>query len=366
MSMRVGIVTVYDSANIGSFMQALAMQEVVKMHGGEPYMIKIRSRFKSWIIFQKYVFQPDEKMLKKTCKYLIGSIKHPKQVLARHNRFLEYSNDWSVFDRIVTAEEANKIGMDAVLLGSDEIWNSNFKAFLNPLLYGIGLSSNKKFAYAVSVGGMDRNNWKRYTDYFDAIKKLNGIYARDKKTVQYLHDYGVEASGMICDPTLQCDIRSYMKSNKRNAVSGKYIVVYSYSVSKTMQEHIKLFAKKNGLKTVALSLEQPWCDEYINCSPLEFGDVLKNAEYVYTSTFHGTIFSVLYHKRFITVSVLDKVHDVAKLMGVSSQYIQKECNYDEFETVITNTINYTEVDREIEKLKDHAYSIYESALGEVI
>ena len=52
--MRVGIVTVHDSSNVGSYLQALAMQELIKQHGDTPYIIKTRSLFSTLCLFLGY------------------------------------------------------------------------------------------------------------------------------------------------------------------------------------------------------------------------------------------------------------------------------------------------------------------------
>ncbi len=363
--MKIGIVTVYDSANIGSFLQALGMQELVKMHGDTPYMIRSRSHFKAFCIFAGYICAPDENVLRNVLRHIKFTIRHPKVIYDCFKRYKKYKKDWCIFDNIVSVKQANKMKLDRLLLGSDEMWNSNYKAFLNLYLYGIGINAAKKYGYAVSVGKMDENNWSRYTELRHGIEKLDGILARDKRTTNILAKYGINTNQMICDPTIQCDIRDLMDEEENNMTfDSEFIAVYSYGLPARIKECVRRFAKENGLKTVAVSLPQSWCDEYINISPLEFGHILKKAKYVVTSTFHGTIFSVLYKKQFVSQPSSTKVEEIIDLLGIPEKLIKENCSYIDFKKAISDNNDYVAVDDTIRRLRKESFALYESYIKE--
>lgn len=361
--MKVGIVTVYDSANIGSFLQALGMQELVRMHGDTPYMIRTRSKFKTFCIFAEYICAPDENVLKNVCKHIKFTVKHPKLIYERLKKYRNYKRDQEVFDNIISVKQANKMQLDILLLGSDEIWNSNWKAFLNPYLYGIGITASKKYGYAVSVGGMSENNWNRYRELKRGIENLDGIFARDKRTVDILAKYGINVISTICDPTLQCDLKPIVNKDNTN-LNYDYIAVYTYGLPKRIEEYVTRFAKENGLKTVAVSLYQGWCDEYINISPLEFAQVLKNAKYVVTSTFHGTIFSTLYKKQFVSYPSTPKVGEITQLLGIQKKSVKKDCDYADFKEAAYDSVDCVAVDERIMRLRNEGFAMYETYIKE--
>ena len=363
--MKIGIVTVYDSANVGSYLQALAMQELVKMHGDEPYMIKSRSKLKVFCIFAEYIFAPGQKLFKGICKYAYFTVRHPKTIYRRILKFVRYKRGWKEFDKIISVKKANKMNLDAVLIGSDEIWNSNYKAFLNEHLYGIGIKAKKKIAYAISCGSMKEDNWKKYPKLLEGIKQLTYIFPRDMRTYEILNKYGLQPKSLICDPTLQYSLIQKLDNAAPIDVGQKYMLIYTYGVGVSLQKSIREYAKSKGLKTVAVSLNNRWCDEYINCTPMEFGNLVKNAECVVTSTFHGTIFSILYKKKVVVCSAVTKVKEIIELLDIKNIEITDDCSAEELDGLIEAEKGYDRVFDKISKIQKEALEIYDCYLEEV-
>ena len=289
--MKVGIVTVHDSANIGSFLQALGMQELVRQNGDEPFVIKTRSEFSTFCLFLGYYNVPGIRSVKKFMYFVAGRLKHFPQTWKMIKKYAVYKREREVFENIISVNKSKKIKLDVLLLGSDEIWNTKKVTFRNPLLYGIGILAPKKLGYAISIGDMEQSGWNQYEELLAGIKNLDGILVRDERTRKVIENYEIQVDERICDPTLQVDIRKYMKTTSEVKLPvDDYIAVYSYSVDENTKKIIQRIAEKNHLKTVAISLEQPWCDEYINCSPLEFGAVFSKANMYILLLFMGQFF----------------------------------------------------------------------------
>ena len=158
-----------------------------------------------------------------------------------------------------------------------------------------------------------------------------------------------------------------MKSlDEVNIPKEDYIAIYSYSVDEHSEKIIRNFARKNNLKTVAVSLPQKWCDEYINCSPLEFGAILSGARYVYTSTFHGTIFSILYHTQFVVNPFSQKVTDVLELLGLTEFIINSDCTEIQFDELIKQDRCYSKVEERILNLRKQSGFLYQSLFNKGI
>ena len=357
--MKVAVATVHDSANIGSVLQAIGMQELIKLHGDEPIILKTRSEFTSFCLFIGYNNSPD-------VRSLMGYLKHIKRILFNPGKFIKgcqrysaYKRDRKILDNVCSVKKQNESPADVLLLGSDEIWNSNQPAFLNPYLYGHGINAEKKLGYAVSLGNMDIENFKKHPKLLSYIKELDFVLARDNRTKNILEENNVSVNDIICDPTLQVDIRKYMIKSNVNIPKDKYIAVYSYSVDNSMKKIICEFARKQGLKIVSVSLMLDWCDEYINCSPLEFGEILKNAEYVYTSTFHGTIFSALYHAKFISQCRMPKIKEVLGVLGLEYRGIDDACSLTRFENIIESEFDEEKFEARLKALRIKSFKLYE-------
>ena len=358
--MKVGIVTVHDSSNLGSFLQALGMQELVIQNGDEPVFLRTRSRFTTLCLYLGYNNAPSVRSVKSFLRFCAGSIKSLEHAKEKYKKYVTYKKDWSHFGEIVSVRRSQHKQLDVLLLGSDEIWNTRRPAFQNPFLYGIGILAKRKYGYAVSVGNMDLNGFDQYPDLIEGLKKLDGILVRDKYTAEVLKGYGVQTVARICDPTLQVDIRKYMKKMEDVKIPKcDYIAVYSYIIDDETRELIRKIANKYHLKTVAVSLPQVWCDEYLNCSPLEFGAILSGARYVYTSTFHGTIFSALYHTQFVVKPSSQKVIDVLEILGLSDLSLPEECTEAEFEKILFQKHDYQMVEERILQLRKESQNFYQ-------
>lgn len=362
--MKIGVVTVHDSSNLGSFLQAFSMQELIKQHGDDPVIIKTRSSFTTFCLYLGYNNARAVRSLKRFLFFLLQCTRDISNLKKRYQKYKKYKKDWDKFEQIISVSKANtRIKLDVLLLGSDEIWNVNQPAFQNPYLYGDGIKSDKKIAYAVSLGNATVDKMKLFPHLIDKIKLLNAVFYRDERTQSVLADCGVEVNERVCDPTIQIDIKKYMKSiDEVDLPDAPYIAVYSYIVTKEHKSWIQRFARENNLKTLAVSLPQEWCDAYMNCSPLEFGAVLEKAKYVYTTTFHGTIFSALYHKNFVATAILPKVSDVLQLLGLEKHSIPENCSYDTFSHLLKCEYCFEEMEKILFKLRGESYRIYEKAV----
>ncbi|MBQ9737115.1 MAG: polysaccharide pyruvyl transferase family protein [Clostridia bacterium] len=362
--MKVGIVTVHDSTNIGSYMQALGLQEVVKQHGDTPYFIKTRSLFSTLCLFLGYNTAKSVRSFKSFVWFCLSLIKHPKMTAEKYKKYKTYRKDWMLYENIISVKSANAKKLDVVLLGSDEIWNVQKPTFQNPYFYGIGLKAGKKAGYAVSLGKATKEELVPFEHLRDGIRELDSILYRDDYTKDMLKEFGIESTERICDPTLQADIRKYMKKPEEvDLPKEDYIAVYSYRLDKTTIEWIKRFAKENGLKIAAISLPQSWCDFYINCSPSEFGAALSKARYVYTNTFHGTIFSSLYHTKYVALATQPKVMDVLKLLGLEDHALPEELDYEAFSNMLKRDYDFSNMEEKIVDLRKASHKAYEKLMS---
>ena len=94
---------------------------------------------------------------------------------------------------------------------------------------------------------------------------------------------------------------------------------------------------------------------------IKTGESILGAEYIITNTFHGTIFSLLNKKKFVSIPNSQKVVDVIQKVKLEQQAIYN-CNYDEFKSKLDNTIDYDSVYCEILKWRDNTINILKNIL----
>ena len=155
---------------------------------------------------------------------------------------------------------------------------------------------------------------------FDEIKAMFNKFAfisvRDNNSKNVLNEMGFEVCKHL-DPVLVYD---FCKDAKNPSIDIKdYIIVYAYTgrLSTAERKRIKTFAKKYEKKIVSIGYYSDIADYNIVCNPLEVFGYFKNADYIITDTFHGTIFSIKMNSKFCTIirdSNKNKLNDLLRTL----------------------------------------------------
>ena len=310
--MNIGIVTVYDAvSNIGSYLQAYAMKLVLEDMGHQVFFLE-----KTSVPSQIWA--------------------HIRKLNPKRSFFLRLQsglNYWQVSREFsfIQPEQA-EAKLDALLFGSDEIWNLDNPYFADPLFFGQN-SSLPKAAYAVSAGAMTLETTKKYGSLLQQICRFQRVLVRDDRTWELVRCLTGSDSPLVCDPTMLVDISRL--STACSVPKKPYILVYSYGLDPPMIDHIRRFAAEKELQIVSAHFWHHFCHRTIPCKPLQFGPLMAQAEYVFTSTFHGAVFAMCHHTRCCILPVREKVRDVVLRMGQSNRLIAPDDNYQRFKTIIS-------------------------------
>lgn len=323
--MKIGIVTIYNGNNFGAYLQAYALKKYLGKQGNSVYHIKINKDSEAKVYFYRWV----SKRWLKGIPYAFRYLKYGRK------KYKYFKTAWKEFSVVNT-----DTSFDAVILGSDEIWNVNNTPFKNPLFYGIGLRANKTIAYAPSIGSYDAVNVPDYVK--NAVNDLSAVLVRDDATKKYAEEFTDKSVNIVCDPTLLYDFENQTlpKCDDDYIEKNKYILIYAYTYTENEKKWIRKYADKKGLKIVTTGFYEEWCDHCVNCSPLCFLDVIKKAEIVYTSSFHCGIFSMYAGKRMIVKGTKQKVSDLFRRIGVENVLINVADSYEKFEEVANAEIDF--------------------------
>lgn len=328
------ILTVWDAPNYGSFLQAVSMKTFLEKKGYEVSFVQYRNRF------EKYLFLFEKK------KQLLF---HPFFSLKRASHFLATFNTV----RTTEMEAAIKGDYDLYIIGSDEIWNiKNDPYFSKGYFYGQGFPREKTIIYSVSAGTSSPKDIQENPTISNYISEASSnLSVRDINTSEVVANIIGGNVKITCDPTFLVNKEEYVKEYK-NKLPENYIVVYSYRIPKKLEENIVRFAKEENLKIVSLCNYYSFCDYNLSCSPLEFPDIIKHSNYTVITTFHGTIFSVLNHKQFISATDKQKTVDLLGRLGLSNRLVDENVDYDSFSDKLKNIIDYKKVDKKIKTMRD--------------
>lgn len=340
--MKITIVTVYEpSANLGSFLQCYALKTFLEECGHEVYIVEKTER-------------------KLTIKSLLKI--NPKRAF-----FLRLKKGyWMIKDlrrfNLINQKKWNPEQFDAVIYGSDEIWNLHNPYFRDKLFWGIGVNV-PKIGYGISVGHMSDEEFFSYPDFTKAISDFKVIYTRDIRSKQLLTPLGHVHEQLVCDPTMLVNLDKCSEDIK--LPSKPYLLVYTYGLSNDHIHLVKKFAQEKKLQIVTPCFWHTWSDKVIECSALQFSTLIAGAEYVFTTTFHGAVFTMLNHKRCCIFSQRDKVQAIVQQLGVSSHLIPQDCTYEKFSEVMEIEFPTHVFENNLLNLRNYSQDVLKQSLSSI-
>ena len=211
--------------------------------------------------------------------------------------------------------------------GSDQIWNPN--AVRNLYLQTFVSEPYRKISYAASIG---RDSFSDYEAniMIPAINRFGTIGVREKTAKELLSKYISQPVTTVLDPTFLLPIEEWEKVSTKRLIDEKYALVYFFSDSLEVRKKAQEFCKERGLKLVVI----PYAKQEYNLSdskgpgtrmndvgPREFVSLIKNAEFVFTDSFHGAVFSLIHQIPFAVfernksghVSMNSRLYDLLEL-----------------------------------------------------
>lgn len=334
--MKIGILTVFDAVNYGSFLQAFCLQEYLKRKGHEVIMIKKNSIiYEKWRFTSLFTYNPQKMRF--------------KLQLARG-----YFKSWKVFNI-----EKNPKALDVLLVGSDEMWELNNITFKSiPEYFGNNINAKKKITYAVSSNSTKKEDILKYPFIQEGLKSFSSVAVRDKSTYDAYAPYVRVTPQYTADPTLIMDLRNYLVETKLN----NYILCYTYTFKDYMIEAVKKLANITGKKVVVAGQNYGWADLCIPATPFEFLGLIKGADFIVTDTFHGTTLSIALKKEFVSFAYKEKVYRALELFNL----LNRDANmHNDLLDFYNSKINYSDTyEYYIKPLQNKSLDYLESAIGE--
>lgn len=291
--MKIGILTFDHALNYGAILQAYALQQALK-----------KLNIKNEII--DYRCQAFEKQYKSFWGQgtAVGKLKHAllyfqnRRIRVRfsefHNRFLFSSSEC-----YRNAEEVSSANSryDFFLSGSDQVWNTSLTEFDKTYFLSFVVDNRKKISYAASFGVPDLP--KTLQEQSRALlNSFYGLSVREQDGADIVRDLTDREAQVHVDPVLLLTTDDWMRFVKPVA-ERNYIFVYLLAKTATVFRFIEKLSEKTGCGVLWFGpgVRRPIHAKYIRTGgPDEFLSYLANSRYVVTNSFHGTAFSILFHK----------------------------------------------------------------------
>lgn len=371
--MKIGIITLHASENFGSILQAFALQSYLNSKGHDAYIIDYTytNDYKQYNLF--YI-APGYfvKSLAKDILYFDRKRKRKKVFLDFSNSKLKKTNK-SYYDND-DLSELNK-EFDAFICGSDQIWNPNcLKAIVPAFFLDFADDNKRKIAYAPS---MPIDPGEKYYDQIKRlVNRLDYVSVREDISVNILKErIGIRQDVInVCDPTLLLPGKFYidlfdLHKQETSALRNDYIFVYILGDIGTSQNLIKEAINiQNKTHMPIYYVSNRKIREFVHnknkyllgIGPSEFLKFIYNSNAILTDSFHATVFSILFEKRFISFGRNESESRVKNLLSESG--LMDHYGSDYSSECLTKNIPYKTILRKIHLMRENGERYLEKTL----
>lgn len=355
--MKIGILTQHFLLNYGGIIQNFALQQVLLELGHEPLTFEHDTCYSR----TRWLLRTAKQILK--TRSLKGLPVYPTyQGRIGNKNFIKFvlKNIRSVTVKDFTPDLTQKYGLDAYIVGSDQVWRPAFN--LGPRLGNMFLDfagdDVNKISYAASFGCKE---WE-YTEEQERMcgklaKRFDAISVREASGVDLCKEhFGVDAT-LVLDPTLLLNKEDYGKVCHDVPKKEKHIFVYSLVVSEGVLAVAEKVAEAMGLSIIVKQAGRKLKKEdTIEDWFAEFRD----ADYVVTDSFHGMVFSIIFNKPFSIVMNPSGGND--RYLSLLSQLgLMERIVSDELQPVFS-AIDWSDVNHRLTELRKASFEFLKTNL----
>ena len=345
--MKIGILTYHRSHNYGALLQAIALRKVLADMGHQVSFIDY------WPAYHRHMYalfsfswMMSRMGIKGKLNYLKSCISNWKYRKKRKDNFEAF-----IADYIEPYTSSVDKAYDIIVHGSDQIWRKQPELEpYNPVYFGKhNIKASKKISYAASMSILPKRDSDKQ-EIKNLLSNLNIISVRERDLFEIVKSMGYTEVHHDLDPTLLLASNDWVEMfNLMKKESGeKYALYYkikdSFNVSSLQQ-----FASARGLKLKIVhskAIGQNTDSKITTDDPRQFLELIYNADFVFTSSFHGLAFSLLFHKPFLA-SFINNAGRAASLLsdvGLSDHLVlakikklsyPNDINYKYVETCLT-------------------------------
>lgn len=305
MGKKLGILTFHASYNCGSMLQAYALQKILKNKFNTDSEI-IDFSNKEQKRMYSILYKP--RNLKDFCRNCLNLFFYNK--INSHNKdYIKFSKDNLIkskesYHKLEELDE-EKLEYDMYITGSDQVWNINAKDFDDTYFLPF-VKKKSKIAYAVSLGATNINLSDGKEKFKKYINEFKDISVREKNAQKWIGQIYNKEVKICVDPTLLLSENEWEPIIGKREIKGKYILWYCMIYKKEIRKIIEKISKKYKMPVYVLDAKE-WSRRGLflhgiklakNGGPSSYLSLVKNAEMIITSSFHGSVFCSKFKKNF--------------------------------------------------------------------
>lgn len=383
MKNKVGLCIVYKNWNYGSILQSYATLVELKSLNIDYEIIRYEKKrdMRFYVSALPRLLNKDMMYSKlRSLKRKLGKIQNKEFVANDKIRAIKFSEfiheHFDCFSDVIT--DYDKLKNEAkrfsdVIVGSDQLW---LPAGLETNFFNLMFVPDNvnKIAYAASFGVSvipDRQKEKTIT----YLNRINHISVREHSGKKIIKELTGREVPVIVDPTLVISKEQWDQFiPDQRIINESYIFCYFLGNNPSQREEVKKLSDETGLKIVTLR----HLDEYIrsdetfgdyapyDVGPAEFVNLVRHAAYICTDSFHGSVFSLINHKQFVSFNRYSEGIN-SRNSRLDTLFINAGVNRRFSGNIIADMmkpIDYEMVDANLEKCRKFAQDYIKGALND--
>ena len=388
---KIGIAAVTYKDNFGSALQTYATQYTLEKLGYDARIFEIKSVHRG-IKIKKLLYYAGRLFDSVEAKYLFANLKSRsrKQVSVssdqfandmkvRHQTYSDFNKRWNKMLPTVKgwrglSKQASE--MDAVIVGSDQLWRpSNIVGCYYTLEFVP--DDIKKISFSTSFGVPELpSRLHKHAKKF--LSRIEYISVREDSGAEIVKKESGRDATVVCDPTMMLTAEEWMHiQEEKPFAEGKYILMYLMGDNPEQREFVKALGKATGCRIIGLlhgatyiSYDEDVVDEKpYNVGPSEFVNLIRNAQYVCTDSFHCCVFSILNSTKFFAFrrwpdgskfSANDRLYTLLKFTGLESRMLM---GTEDIDKCIDDQIDFKDVLEKVAQRRKESMDYLVNALN---
>ena len=389
--MKIGIITFHFPYNCGAVLQCAALQTVLQRLGHQVEVIDYRP----WYHQNRYTYlknplqfavsrykelKPDTPALLKAAKFGmgfvrgVGSWKHYPERKPQDDKFSSFRRNF--LSQTETYRTLRKLRStppecDMYICGSDQLWNCHLteKRFDRAYFLDFGKDNVTRVSYAVGADFTECED--KSVSLEELLSRFDAISLRENKCLDAVKScVGNIPVTRSIDPTLllaRGDYRQFTHHGKLE--ENKFILTYTMpnESQQRVYEAAEILSARTGMKIIDISGNPSGSNRRIKdnrlCGPDEFLWYVENADYVMTNSFHGTVFSVIFGKPFVTIPHSETGNRVTELLdslSLEDRYTNSPADAAE---LVGKSVDYDSVSRSLNPLREQSMSYLQDCIS---
>ncbi len=384
--MRIGVLTLFHgNRNWGGNLQGYALKSYIEENFPNCSADLIQYRSGKNVIYKNKLEQmlqygPIEAIKKISQQFSKKKTPGDDLLKDRIKRFEMFQKKYQTNKHIYKDEDLQDLAeeYDCLICGSDQVWNPNVA---RPGFFLEGVTGTKKVSYAASIA-RDSLSKKEADAIISLIEQFDCISVREKTAKTILDGYltGKKDVQEVLDPALMLTKEQWSQYiGDQEDKTEPYALAFFFSDSLSYRKKIEQYCAKHHLKLVGI----PHATNYIrndeigdyekayDVGPIEFLRLFREASCVFTDSFHGAAFSILFEKPFCVferdkkskTSKNSRLYDLLSKFQLSERLVK---SHKDFIEALEAPIDYTEVYTILERERAVSHKFLQDALGSVI